>query len=108
MTMIQANKLIVIAEMIIFLLLYLGLAINLNTAEGIPNWPNVIHNETVGITKKYKAIASSLNCLAKIIRLRILNSLAIAELAERMMKELISFLFIKHFLSDENCHIICK
>ena len=106
--MIPANRLIVIAEMIIFLLLYLGLAIRRKTAEGMPSCPKVMHKETVGITRKYKAIASCDNCRAKIIRLRILNSLVIAELAERMMKEFISFLFIKHFLSDEICHIMFR
>ena len=51
-----------------------------------------MHNETVGITKIYSAIASCPNCRAKIMRLRILNNFVIAELAERMIKEFISFL----------------
>lgn len=50
-----------------------------------------MHNETVGITKIYSAIACP-NCRAKIMRLRILNNFVIAELAERMIKEFISFL----------------
>ena len=40
--MTHVKRQIVKAEITIFLLLYLGLATNLNTADGIPNCPKVI------------------------------------------------------------------
>ena len=51
--MTHVKRQIVKAEITIFLLLYLGLATNLNTADGIPNCPKVIHKDTVVLKPVY-------------------------------------------------------
>ncbi len=55
---------------------------------------------------RYNDIASKGRSLESNILFKILNILEIAELAERIMNELISFLFIKDFLYVEFSSII--
>ena len=72
----------------------------------MPTCPSVKHKESVGIMTRYNDIASKGRSLESNILFKILNILEIAELAERIMNELISFLFIKDFLYVEFSSII--
>lgn len=58
------------ADIITFLLLYLGCETSLKTADGIENCANVIHKERVGMTNIYNAIPCSFKSLDKSILLR--------------------------------------
>ena len=96
----------IIAVIMTLQFLYFGCNISRKTAEGIPTCPSVKHKESVGIMTRYNDMASKGRSLESNILFKILNILEIAELAERIMNELISFLFIKDFLYVEFSSII--
>ena len=96
----------IIAVIMTLQFLYWGCEIRRKTAEGIPTCPSVKHKESVGIMTRYNDMASKGRSLESNILFKILNILEIAELAERMMNELMSFLFIKDFLYVEFSSII--
>lgn len=94
------------AVIMTFLFEYLGLEINLNTADGIDNCAKVIHKLRVGITNIYKAIPFSSSNRDKSILLIIEKSFVIMVLPLNIMNEFINFLFIKHFPYVEFSFII--
>lgn len=102
----QVTKQIMEADIMTFLFEYFGCDINLNTAEGIDNWANVIHRLSVGITRIYNAIPFSSRSLDKSILLIMEKTFVIIVLPLRIINELINFLFIKHFPYVEFSFII--
>ena len=83
---------------ITFLLLLLGLETKRNTAEGIENCANVVHNDKVGIINIYNDIVSLSRSRDNSIRFASENILVISVLDVRIINEFINFLFIKYFL----------